>query len=123
MNFTRRDFVGGLTLAGTAGLLGVRPDTASAEPPPETTTLRIADRRPGICIAPQYVARGEGAVRVPPLSGQARLRQRDAGERTKAPDRRVSRALGGAGVAADARVLRPAPQVSGRPHGRDSHRP
>ncbi len=56
MNFTRRDFVGGLTLARTAGLLGVRPDTASAEPPPETTTLRIADRRPGICMAPQYAS-------------------------------------------------------------------
>jgi NitT/TauT family transport system substrate-binding protein len=64
MNSTRRKFVGGLTLAGTAGLLGVRPVRVSGEPPPETTTLRIADGRPGICIAPQYVAadllRGEG---------------------------------------------------------------
>jgi NitT/TauT family transport system substrate-binding protein len=64
MNCTRRKFVSGLTLAGTAGLLGVRPETAGGEPPPETTTLRIADGRPGICIAPQYVAadllRGEG---------------------------------------------------------------
>jgi hypothetical protein len=61
-------------------------------------------------------AGGECAVRVPPLSGQARLRQRDASRRTKAPDRRVSCAVGGSGVAADARVLRPAPQV------RDSRR-
>src|SRR5262245_7039088 len=64
MSCTRRKFVSGLTLAGMAGLLGNRPDTARAEPLPETTTLRIADGRPGICIAPQYVAadllRGEG---------------------------------------------------------------
>jgi NitT/TauT family transport system substrate-binding protein len=64
MNFTRREFVSGLTLGGAAGLLGVRPATVVAEPPPETTTLRIADARPGICIAPQYIAadllRGEG---------------------------------------------------------------
>lgn len=48
----------GLTLTGTASLLGVRPESARAEPPPETTTLRIAEGRPGICIAPQYVAAG-----------------------------------------------------------------
>jgi NitT/TauT family transport system substrate-binding protein len=72
MHSTRREFVSGLTLAGTAGLLGVRPETAGAEPPPETTTLRIAEGRPGICIAPQYVAadllRGEGFTDVQYLS-------------------------------------------------------
>ncbi len=60
----RREFLQGLTVAGTASLLGAHLAPANAEPPPETTTLRIADRRPGICIAPQYVAadllRGEG---------------------------------------------------------------
>jgi NitT/TauT family transport system substrate-binding protein len=55
MNFTRREFVGSLTLAGTAGLLGVRPETASAEPQPETTKLRV-NRSGSICQAPQYVA-------------------------------------------------------------------
>jgi NitT/TauT family transport system substrate-binding protein len=69
---TRREFVSGLTLAGTAGLLGVLPGTASAKPPPETTTLRIAEGRPGICIAPQYVAadllRSEGFTDVQYLS-------------------------------------------------------
>jgi NitT/TauT family transport system substrate-binding protein len=55
MNHTRRGFVSGLTLAGTAGLLGLRPQIAGAEPPPETTTLRLG-RTTSICQAPQYVA-------------------------------------------------------------------
>src|SRR5262249_25008808 len=38
---SRRAFPRGLTLAGTTGLLGVRPGLAVAEPPPETTTLRL----------------------------------------------------------------------------------
>jgi NitT/TauT family transport system substrate-binding protein len=45
-----------VTLAGTAGLLGLhaRP-VAAAEPPPETTTLRLVQGL-GLCVAPQYVA-------------------------------------------------------------------
>ena len=35
--WTRRRFIGGLTLAGTAGLLGLYPRRVAAEPPPETT--------------------------------------------------------------------------------------
>jgi len=58
VSWSRREVVAGLTLTGTASLLGVRPESARAEPPPETTTLRIAEGRPGICIAPQYVAAG-----------------------------------------------------------------
>jgi NitT/TauT family transport system substrate-binding protein len=57
MDSTRREFVRGLTLGGTMGLLGVRPQTAGAEPPPETTKLVM--RRPpsgGFCIAPLFVA-------------------------------------------------------------------
>jgi NitT/TauT family transport system substrate-binding protein len=53
--FGRREFLGGLTLAGTAGLLGVRPGPAAAEPPPETTKLRVT-RSLSICQAPQYIA-------------------------------------------------------------------
>jgi NitT/TauT family transport system substrate-binding protein len=53
--WTRRRFLGGLTWAGTAGLLGLHPTRAAAEPPPETTRLRL-HKSPGICIAPQYVA-------------------------------------------------------------------
>jgi NitT/TauT family transport system substrate-binding protein len=52
---TRRRFLGGLTLAGTTGLIGVHAGRAAAEPPPETTTLRIA-RTTSICQAPQYIA-------------------------------------------------------------------
>jgi NitT/TauT family transport system substrate-binding protein len=52
--WSRREFLE-LTLAGTAGLLGLRPGQVAAEPPPETTQIRL-HRIPGICIAPQYVA-------------------------------------------------------------------
>ena len=53
--FSRRRFLGGLTLAGMAGLLGLHPRPVAAEPPPETTTLRLAQTA-SICQAPQYVA-------------------------------------------------------------------
>jgi NitT/TauT family transport system substrate-binding protein len=52
---SRRRFLGGLTLAGTAGLLSLTPRLVGAEAPPETRTLRIA-QSPAICFAPQYVA-------------------------------------------------------------------
>ena len=61
--WSRREFVAGLTLAGMAGLVGVRPDPAVAEPPPETTTLRLP-RVGSICRAPVFLAEeflpGEG---------------------------------------------------------------
>jgi NitT/TauT family transport system substrate-binding protein len=60
---SRRRLLGGLTLAGTAGLLGLRPRPAGAEPPPETTKLTLVQVT-GLCVAPQYVAEallaGEG---------------------------------------------------------------
>jgi NitT/TauT family transport system substrate-binding protein len=49
---TRRDLLRGV--AGTVGLLGWRAGQASAEPPPETTRLRIP-QWPSICVAPQYI--------------------------------------------------------------------
>jgi NitT/TauT family transport system substrate-binding protein len=55
MTCTRREFVSGLTVAGTTGLLGVRPGTARAEPPPETTRLRLFKWR-SLCVTPQFVA-------------------------------------------------------------------
>jgi NitT/TauT family transport system substrate-binding protein len=65
--WTRRRFLAGLTLAGTAGLLGLRSMPVAAEPPPETTTIRWL-RSPAICIAPYYVAEellhGEGFTEV-----------------------------------------------------------
>jgi NitT/TauT family transport system substrate-binding protein len=55
--FSRRRFLGGLMLAGTAGLLGPYPRSVAAEPPPEVTKLRLTASQPGgICIAPKYVA-------------------------------------------------------------------
>ena len=53
--WSRRQFLGGLTLAGTAGLLGLRSRPVAAEPPPETTTIRLV-QIPVIFIAPMYVA-------------------------------------------------------------------
>jgi ABC-type nitrate/sulfonate/bicarbonate transport system substrate-binding protein len=50
----RREFLGGLTL-GTAGILGLTPGRVAAEPPPETTTLRL-DQTGALCIAPQFVS-------------------------------------------------------------------
>ena len=58
----RRDFLR-VSGAGASALLGVRVDPAGAEPPPETTTIRLI-QVPSICRSPQYVAepllRGEG---------------------------------------------------------------
>ena len=51
----RRDFLNGTTLATGAALFGVRPSSAAAEQPPETTRLRLV-KIPSICQAPQFVA-------------------------------------------------------------------
>src|SRR5262249_54115599 len=60
---SRRRFLGRVTLAGAAGLLGLHARPVAAEPSPETTRLRV-DRWPAICFAPKYVAEellhGEG---------------------------------------------------------------
>ena len=49
--FSRRRFLGRLMLAGTAGLLGPYARQVAAEPPPETTRLRLV-QTPSICQAP-----------------------------------------------------------------------
>jgi NitT/TauT family transport system substrate-binding protein len=54
-NWGRRQFVSQSTLAATAGLFGLRPEPVAAEPPPETTRIRLV-RSPAICISPLYVA-------------------------------------------------------------------
>ncbi len=41
-NWSRREFARGLTVAATTGLLGFTPRRGAAEPPPETTRLRLA---------------------------------------------------------------------------------
>lgn len=53
--WSRRAFLSGLTLAGTAGLFGLKADPVAAEPPPETTTIRLV-QSPVICFSPQFVA-------------------------------------------------------------------
>ena len=52
----RRRFLTGLTATGAAGLIGA-PNLAYAEPPPETTSVRLAKYFPSGCDAPQYLAR------------------------------------------------------------------
>ncbi len=52
---TRRELVRRLTLAGAAGLLGLRSESTATEPPPETTRVRLV-RAPAICVAPLYLA-------------------------------------------------------------------
>ena len=64
---SRRRFLGGLTLLGTTGFLGLYPRSVAAEPPPETTKLRLGHAT-AICVAPLYVAAellpGEGFTEV-----------------------------------------------------------
>jgi NitT/TauT family transport system substrate-binding protein len=50
---TRREF--GRVLAAASGMPGFVAGPAAAEPPPETTHLRLY-KFPGICLAPQYLA-------------------------------------------------------------------
>jgi NitT/TauT family transport system substrate-binding protein len=51
MDHTRREFANGLTLAGMAGLLGTPSASARAEPPPETTKLKLLFRQGNVCQA------------------------------------------------------------------------
>jgi NitT/TauT family transport system substrate-binding protein len=61
--WSRREFLAKATLAGTAAILGLEPSSFAAEPLPETTRIRLS-HTPGVCIAPQFVAKelltGEG---------------------------------------------------------------
>jgi NitT/TauT family transport system substrate-binding protein len=54
--WNRRQFLTGLTLAGAAILLGIHPRSVAAEPPLDTTKLRLLKETGRICWAPQYVA-------------------------------------------------------------------
>jgi NitT/TauT family transport system substrate-binding protein len=53
--WSRRAFVRDLSIAGTAGFLGAHPGRLGAEPPLETTTIRL-EWAGGACNAPKYVA-------------------------------------------------------------------
>jgi NitT/TauT family transport system substrate-binding protein len=54
-DWSRREFVSELALAGTAGLLGLHPHQVAAEPSQETTRLRVLQLA-AICAAPMHVA-------------------------------------------------------------------
>jgi NitT/TauT family transport system substrate-binding protein len=72
---TRREFLGRAALATTAGLVGLHRAAGAAEPPPETTRIKLV-RENSICLAPLYVGeellRGEGFtdVRYVPIEGE-----------------------------------------------------
>jgi NitT/TauT family transport system substrate-binding protein len=53
--WTRREFLGTAALAGAGTLLGLQIEAVAAEPPPETTKVRLI-RSPDICLAPLYMA-------------------------------------------------------------------
>jgi NitT/TauT family transport system substrate-binding protein len=54
LQITRRDFLTSASALGAGALLGISPP-ALAEPPPETTRIRLL-HTPFICTAPQYLA-------------------------------------------------------------------
>jgi NitT/TauT family transport system substrate-binding protein len=72
IRWSRREFLTKATLAGAAGFLGLAPSSFAAEPPLETTTIRLIHpwppgstaRIPFMCMAPHFLAeellRGEG---------------------------------------------------------------
>ncbi len=69
---SRRRFLASASLAGFAGLVG-RPRSLHAEPPPETTTVRLPGWSVASCESPEYVAenllRAEGFTDVRYVEG------------------------------------------------------
>jgi NitT/TauT family transport system substrate-binding protein len=65
--WTRRQFLGTTGLAAAGAFFGLQSEPFAAEPPPETTRIRLI-RIPNTCHAPQYLAedllRGEGFANV-----------------------------------------------------------
>jgi NitT/TauT family transport system substrate-binding protein len=51
----RRDFLARSSALGAAGLFGLARNSVAADPPPETTRVRLV-HAPFICLAPQYLA-------------------------------------------------------------------
>jgi NitT/TauT family transport system substrate-binding protein len=52
----RREFLGGLALAGAAGILGLSSSIVTAEPPPETTRIKLLYRRGNVCQGLVFLA-------------------------------------------------------------------
>jgi NitT/TauT family transport system substrate-binding protein len=67
-SWNRREFLSALTLAGSGALLGLRANAVAAEPPLETTKIRLIPIRGTICYAPMYIAeellKGEGFTNI-----------------------------------------------------------
>ncbi len=53
--WSRREFLKTAALAASGALFGSPSDSPAAEPPPETTRIRLVSI-PGVCVAPQYVS-------------------------------------------------------------------
>src|SRR5215475_10457411 len=75
--WSRRQFLSTATLAGAGVFLGLQPEGLSAEPPPETTRIRLVLQR-GVCTnTPNYVAqeflRQEGFAEVQYIQGSGGL--------------------------------------------------
>ena len=68
----RREFIKHIGAAGAAGALGYGPTLLAADPPPETSRIRLS-KVPTACLAPQYVAaellRAEGFDRIEYVEG------------------------------------------------------
>src|SRR5688500_20141928 len=54
-HWSRRQFLSTAAFAGAGALLGWQSDGIAAEPPPETTRIRLVHAG-GMCQAPKYVA-------------------------------------------------------------------
>jgi NitT/TauT family transport system substrate-binding protein len=54
-HWTRREFLSTAALAGAGSILGLQSNSHTAEPPLETTRIRLV-HGPSMCQAPQYIA-------------------------------------------------------------------
>ena len=55
LELRRREFLARTSVLGAAGLFGLARPSVAADPPPETTRVRLV-HAPFICLAPQYLA-------------------------------------------------------------------
>jgi hypothetical protein len=80
--WSRRDFLHGLTMTGTATLLGLHARPATAEPPPEMTKVRRVFRSSNVCPAPLHLTEeflhGEGFSDVQYVNTSTTVEQRQA---------------------------------------------
>ena len=73
-HWSRREFLGTTALAGTGALLGLRPEPVAAEPPPETTRIRLivgTACNAGPSYAAQQFLSSEGFADVQYIRGRA----------------------------------------------------